>query len=354
MQTQIKKRILLSDVAELAGVSITAASSVLHKGRSATVRISQEKSELIRNAAKQLGYRPNLTARSLATGKTGQIGFMLSESVSSGWLNPYYAAYLNGIDNEAQRLGLGLLVNRLPFEKKDSFIFSSIMNQRKIDGLILAGEVDPRVYKNLKDNKIPFIVLNAPQSLKRDEEIPVISMEKVTHITEYAYSNGHRRIIITRDRCGHDSFGESSIRHIMEWAATRGIKLTPCVPDAGMHPNWEPGFKLGKYLFEFWNSAPEKERASLIVTNGVAGELYDSLTEHGFRSPEDLSIMIDNSYDAKNSTSPHFARVECRHEEMGKDAVRALNSLMNGESNPILPSVYPLNFDNADTFRSIN
>ena len=354
MYTQIKKRILLSDVAELAGVSITAASSVLHKGRSATVRISHEKSELIREAAKQLGYRPNLTARSLATGKTGQIGFMLSESVSSGWLNPYYAAYLNGIDSEAYRLGLGLVVNRLPFEKKDSFIFSSIMNQRKIDGLILAGELDPRVYKDLKDKKIPFVVLNAPQALKYCDDVPVISMEKITPISEYAYANGHKNIIITRDRCGNDCFAESSIRHIIEEAAAKGITLIPCVPKLGMHPNWEAGFNLGKYLFEFWNAAPEKDKASLIVTNGVAGELYDSLTEHGFRSPEDLSIMIDNSYDAKNSTSPHFARVECRHEEMGKDAVRALNSLMNGESNPILPSVYPLNFDNADTFRSIN
>ena len=59
----------LREVAEAAGVSIAAASKVLH-GRGKNVRVSVVRAEIIREAAEKLRYSPNALARSLRTCRT--------------------------------------------------------------------------------------------------------------------------------------------------------------------------------------------------------------------------------------------------------------------------------------------
>src|SRR6476661_8940096 len=67
-------RVTLADVALRAGLSKTAASMVLN-GREGT-RLSADAHQRVFRAAEELGYRPNLAARSLRTQKTATIAFI--------------------------------------------------------------------------------------------------------------------------------------------------------------------------------------------------------------------------------------------------------------------------------------
>lgn len=68
------KRVTLADVAQLAGLSATAASMILN-GRPDT-RLSRAAHDRVNAAAQALGYRPNVAARGLRTAKTLTIGFI--------------------------------------------------------------------------------------------------------------------------------------------------------------------------------------------------------------------------------------------------------------------------------------
>ena len=68
------KRATLADVAKLAGLSRTAASMIL-TGRPDT-RLSEDAHAKVMAAAEQLGYRPNVAARSLRTERTQSIAFI--------------------------------------------------------------------------------------------------------------------------------------------------------------------------------------------------------------------------------------------------------------------------------------
>ena len=85
----VRGRVTLADVARHAGLSVTAASLVLN--RRPGTRISQEAQDRVFAAAEELGYRPNVAARSLRTRKTATIAFVSAGSIpcasncSSGW-----------------------------------------------------------------------------------------------------------------------------------------------------------------------------------------------------------------------------------------------------------------------------
>src|SRR6478736_1615830 len=73
-RSTVSPRITLLDVAERAGVSRTTASFVLTGRRD--MRISADAEERVRRAARELGYRPSLLARSLRTNQSQTLGLI--------------------------------------------------------------------------------------------------------------------------------------------------------------------------------------------------------------------------------------------------------------------------------------
>jgi DNA-binding LacI/PurR family transcriptional regulator len=319
-QSSTGRKSTLADVAKLAGVSTTAVSAAMNSGHGKTIRVSPETISRIREAAEELGYHANLTARSLATGRTGFIGFMLSSSVSRGWLNPYFASYLQGAETECRRLGYGLAVTCAPISEAGKFILSDILSQRRIDALIVAGELDAAVYRELKSSRIPFVVLNAMYT----PGIPVINEPRgLTCIIDYALSKGHRRIGITRDRM--TPLLPLDFKETLARAAENGAQIEIITPAPSFHPNWEPGFGLGHHLFERWSSMPEPSRPTLLMSGDILVEFHTELMKAGLKCPDDISLIGDNDYNLFNTPIP-FTRLKIDNAKIGADAVETLSA----------------------------
>jgi LacI family transcriptional regulator len=104
-------RATLRDVAARAGVSLLTASRVVRGDHSRPVEAATE--ERIRGAVRELRYRPNLAARSLARGEVGpgsharEVGVVLG-TTSYRFSNPFFSRVIEGIDAKilADRLHL--------------------------------------------------------------------------------------------------------------------------------------------------------------------------------------------------------------------------------------------------------
>src|SRR5690606_13959624 len=96
-------RVRLKDVADRAGVSMKTVSNVVHD----YPFVSPQMRERVQAAIAELGYRPNLTARRLATGKTGMIALALPEMDQ-----PYFAEIARHIGEEATRRGYRIIVEQ--------------------------------------------------------------------------------------------------------------------------------------------------------------------------------------------------------------------------------------------------
>lgn len=96
-------RVRLQDVADRAGVSMKTVSNVVRGYQ----HVSPQMRERVQSAIAELGYRPHLTARRLATGRTGMIALAVPEMDQ-----PYFAEIARHIGEEADRRGYRIIVEQ--------------------------------------------------------------------------------------------------------------------------------------------------------------------------------------------------------------------------------------------------
>ena len=93
------------DVARLAGVSRATVSYVINDQRGGNVRISDETRRRVLEAVEQLGYQPNVTARSLRTRRTQLLAVMVPDLT-----NPFYPLLIRGAQASTDEQDYQILV----------------------------------------------------------------------------------------------------------------------------------------------------------------------------------------------------------------------------------------------------
>ncbi|MCV0425453.1 MAG: LacI family DNA-binding transcriptional regulator [Roseibium sp.] len=130
--------VTLKEVAELAGVSRSAVSRTFTDGASVSARTREK----VEKAAKALGYRPSLIARSLATNRTKLIGL-----VANNFQNPAFLDVFDLFTSELQKRGFRpLLVNLSGDTSPKKFV--ELLKQYSVDGVIVATSTLPTSFAN--------------------------------------------------------------------------------------------------------------------------------------------------------------------------------------------------------------
>ena len=120
----------MDDVAAAAGVSRALVSLVMR----GSPRVSDRSRVAVRQAAERLGYRPNLAARNLASGRTSTFGVLLNDLH-----NPWFAEIADGIHDAADGAGYQIIIanGRRSAATEDRAVESFLSH--RVDGMILAG-----------------------------------------------------------------------------------------------------------------------------------------------------------------------------------------------------------------------
>ncbi|MBC8453475.1 LacI family DNA-binding transcriptional regulator [PVC group bacterium] len=130
------KDVSIKDVAKAAGVSNTAVSLVMNKGK---IRLSEKKRKAILDAAENLGYSPNVSARRLVTGRTDTLGLVFP--YNSEALSHYFLFELTrGISRAAKLNQYDLLLDFMLSAEADSFA----MDSSRMDGIIVVLDRDEK------------------------------------------------------------------------------------------------------------------------------------------------------------------------------------------------------------------
>jgi LacI family transcriptional regulator len=146
----MKKRSTLADVAKIANVSMMTASRAIN-GKPG---LSEDLRERILEIAANLGYRPNIIARGLATSKTCFIGLIVPDIT-----NPFFGQIVRGVENAAFENGYNLfLVDTNEDLVRETSALDSLW-QNDIDGLILCSSRLPEADLISQINRFPAVVL---------------------------------------------------------------------------------------------------------------------------------------------------------------------------------------------------
>jgi DNA-binding LacI/PurR family transcriptional regulator len=142
------QRTTASEVAQEAGVSLSAVSRVFTPGASVSPRMRAR----VMDASQKLDYTPNVLARSLMTQRTRLIGVILAN-----FSNPIYLTILDHITRDMQQRGLRALLLNISNED-DLESMAQLVLQYSVDGLIVsAGAISPTITERCKKRNIPLV-----------------------------------------------------------------------------------------------------------------------------------------------------------------------------------------------------
>ena len=146
------------DVAEEAGVSRTTVSNVF----SGKGNYSDDTRKAVLSAAKKLGYKPNLAARSLITNQSRLIGMILPSYVDTNTLtnSPFYNIIMDSVYSVLREEAYyDLIIFSVPYKEKLSQV-SEWIDARNVDGILAVGEYDQSFLKDLNSKNIPIVLID--------------------------------------------------------------------------------------------------------------------------------------------------------------------------------------------------
>jgi len=191
------ERVTLRVIADKVGVSKSTVSDVL-RSRVGKVKISKTTKEKIFKAVRELNYEPNSAARALTTGKTYNIGFLLSSETTLGLANSYFATLMTGVQDSCKANGYNCLVSSYDMTTVKSFVVPAKLRRRNVDGLVLTGNIENEVLQTFIDSGLPFILVGENTDFPK-EGILSVARDLVADwqvVFEHLYELGHRKIAV--------------------------------------------------------------------------------------------------------------------------------------------------------------
>ena len=317
-------RVTINDIAKHAGVSKTAVSFAFND----PTRISRETYEKIMRIANELGYIPDPVARTLATKRSGTIGFLLPQAIPLALKNPFLSHMLQGIGSVCQHEGFSLTI--VPPLK--GCIFQGVRSAA-VDGFVTLGlETSMKTVQLLRQRHIPFVTIDGEPS----EEIPSINTDDMGgayNIMKYILGLGHRRIAIlslkAAKKIDQEKFSrvrDKRLEGYREALHQFGLSLAPRkVKVIECECSMDGGKKAANKLF----SLKKPPTAILTMSDIIALGVHSFCRESGIRIPAELSIAGFDDIPEASIVSPSLTTVSQPGFKKGEKAGEILINLLH-------------------------
>lgn len=188
----------IDDVAEAAGVSIKTVSRVVNREQN----VSDKTQEKVESAIKALNYRPNPSARGLASRRSYLIGLVYDNPSDN-----FVMRAQSGVLEACQPHHYGLALH--PCDSTSPDLAHSVLkwfHQSNIDGLVLTPPVCDKLdlIKHLQEENIPYVVVSSV-SLGNAPYVMIDEVAATKEMTEHLLSLGHKRIAFIKGPSDHQA-----------------------------------------------------------------------------------------------------------------------------------------------------
>ena len=147
-----QKKITIYQVAQRAGVAISTVSRVLNN----SPNVSQSTKDKVNEAIKELNFRPQVSARNLASRKPQ----MLAIAVPS-FTTPYYTEVLKGVKDEIGDLDLDIVIYNTGSKNPEEGV-ENFFNRGTADTIItISIDITDKVHQQLQSSEIPIVLIGS-------------------------------------------------------------------------------------------------------------------------------------------------------------------------------------------------
>lgn len=308
----------ISDVAQAAGVSIKTVSRVVNQEPNVRPLTRMR----VERAIAQLNYRPNISARNLASSRARLIVLVYDDPAqyevpSSG----YVLSLQEGVMRVCKRRGYELVIHPCACQHENvREELKRLIERMRPTGIVLAAPLSNNavIVDVLGKTGVPFIPLSRGDDNSTDFSIATNDRTFSAEMTRHLLSLGHRRIGFIRGNRAHAA------------VSNRYLGYEDALRDAGLEPNpaWvaqgdnsiESGERSAMALLE---SQP-RPTAIFAANDDMAAGVIRAANRLGLRVPEELSVAGFDDIPLARQIYPSLTTVYQPLVEMAEAAAEAL------------------------------
>lgn len=319
----MKKKLSIHDIARELRVSATTVSFVLN-GKAEEKKISSAMVERVMAYVEKIGYRPNLIAQSLRTGKSKIIG-MLVEDIS----DPFFSSIARIVEENLYKLDYKIFHSSTNNKTERAKDLIQIFRERQVDGYIIAPApgLEEEIQELLNESK-PVILFDRYFPELNTTNVVIDNMGGAYNATQHLIQNGFRDIAFIT--LNSDQVQMADRMKGYKKSMTKN-KLTQYV--LRIDYNLEPE-KVSEMMKTFLKKNKTID-AVFFATNYLAVGGMKVIKDMGLKVPENIGVVgfDDNSNFAL--FSPSITAVAQPVEEISKQTVQQLIHALPGEENVV-------------------
>ncbi|MFP3425715.1 LacI family DNA-binding transcriptional regulator [Pseudoalteromonas sp. SIMBA_162] len=308
------KRTRIQDVAEQAGVSMMTVSRVLNQDK----KVSNKTREKVMAVVEKLNYRPNVSARRLASNKSFFIG-LLYDNPSDSYISQFLLAALK----KCRTLGYHLVVDEAHLDiNKTIESVNQLIDVTQVDGMILLPPMcdNEDVLEVLTKAQVPFVRITPDTKLNSSPYICMDDYQAAFDVTERLINQGHKKIAHI---IGNNKQGVSRLRYQGYLDALRSNKITtpPEFIEQGSF-TYQSGMEAAVKLL----ALDDKPTAIFAANDDMAAAVISIAQQQGIKIPDDLSVVGFDDTQLTRVVWPHISTVKQPINEMAELSVSLLAS----------------------------
>lgn len=317
------KSATIKDVARKAGVSVSTVSRAFNNYSD----ISEATRESILKISEELGYRPNVIARSLSSGRHFRLGMLVEDYEPSGLLNPLVFEIIMGFKNAAAKQDYELILLSTTSDMQRSQDLIKFFNEKQLDGAFVLGlKMTDQYYKELNNINYPCVLHDIPTQNPMVTCVGVDNVKgafmAVDHLIKYGHKkigfiNGHKDAFVSYERL--DGYYLALSRN--------GIQI-----DKNLIAHGDFSDKTAEQSVIELARRNSDMTAVFCSSDLMAIGAINGLNNLGYSVPEDISVVgFDDAYIAQ-CMIPRLTTIHQDRNRIGETAANMLINMISGQT----------------------
>ena len=308
--------VTMKDIAQALGVSVMTVSKVMRDRQD----VGAETRKRVLSKAKELNYRPNLTARSLVTGESRQVGVIVPTL-----LHPFFAEVLQALSSTMKQDGYAVMISSsMEDPKVEEAAIEQLLGHR-LDGLIIAScSFSPAKFQQLQEQGTPFVLIDRFFPEFRTNFVGVDDRAVGLIATEHLIAMGCKRIAHIRGL--EFTTGVGRFEGYKMALNEHGIRFDPDLVSPYMTADgldWQQSFDAMRKLLE-----GKRPDGVFCYNDPIAIAAIDVALAAGLRIPKDIAFVgCDNLHYGASLRAP-LSSVDHHSGQIGVRAAKMLLKIL--------------------------
>ena len=302
--------VTIKDIAKTAGLSIATVSYVINNSRP----VSPEAAEKVKQAIYQLGYSPNLIARSLRSKRTSTIGLVVPDSS-----NPFFAEIAKGVEDAGFSASYSVILCNSNATLQREQVYLDLLISKRVDGLILASTSATLDHlRPLLQRQLPVVVFYRQAGDLPVDTIQVDNQKGGQDATRHLIQLGHQKIACIRPASAKTP-SYHRVDGYVQAMLESGLEISTELMPQGNN-RIEGGHAAALRLLD----SGQPFSAIFSTNDAMAIGAMRALRERGLRVPEDVSVIGFDDILLASYVVPALTTIAQPKVEAGKRAVEFL------------------------------